>query len=221
MKKSSYSSLKLSVPVRRANIENRSFYILTLGCDKNTVDSEAMGQLLGAYGLRETMKPERAQVLIVNTCGFIDAATQQSLEALQELGAGKQPGQVLVAAGCLAARASDMIKAAVPAVDGVVGALRWDEFGPMLQNAGVDIDQGANTVSYGLLRRKKKQGPTAYLKISDGCDAGCAFCIIPADERQTSESPHRTFAGRIAPVDPIGGARNSAGGSGYHFLWTG
>jgi len=204
MKKSSYSNLKLSVPVRRANIENRSFYILTLGCDKNTVDSEAMGQLLGAYGLRETMKPERAQVLIVNTCGFIDAATQQSLGALQELGAGKQPGQVLVAAGCLAARASAMIKEAVPAVDGVVGALRWDEFGPMLQNAGVDIDQGANTVSYGLLRRKKKQGPTAYLKISDGCDAGCAFCIIPVMKGKHQSRPTEHLLAELRQLSQSG-----------------
>ena len=82
-----------------------------------------------------------------------------------------------------------MIKQAVPAVDGVVGALRWDEFGPMLQNAGVDIDQAANSISYGLLRRKKKQGPTAYLKISDGCDAGCAFCIIPTMKGKHQSRP--------------------------------
>jgi len=172
------SNLKLSVPNRRGNVEQKSFYILTLGCDKNTVDSEAMGQLLGSYGLRETMKPEKAQLLIVNTCGFIDAATKQSLDSLRELSAGKQPGQSLIAAGCLASRASDVIKAEVPGVDGVVGALKWDSFGPMLADLGVEIDQ-SNALTYGLLRRKKKQGISSYLKISDGCDAGCAFCIIP------------------------------------------
>ncbi len=176
----SRSNIKLDIPKRRANIENKSFYVLTLGCDKNTVDSEAIGQLLGSYGLRETMKPEKAQLLIVNTCGFIDAATKQSLGALQELADSKQPGQALVAAGCLASRAADMIKQEVPGVDGIVGALKWDGFAPLLQDLGVDIDQqAANSISYGLLRRKKKQGATAYLKISDGCDAGCAFCIIP------------------------------------------
>src|SRR6478672_13178953 len=108
------SNIKLNIPARRPHLDNKSFYLLTLGCDKNTVDSEAIGQLLGAYGLRETMKPERAQLLIVNTCGFIDAATQQSLGALRELADGKQPGQSLIAAGCLAARASDMIKQEVP-----------------------------------------------------------------------------------------------------------
>jgi ribosomal protein S12 methylthiotransferase len=204
MKKQHYGSLKLSIPLNRTNIENRSFYILTLGCDKNTVDSEAIGQLLGAYGMRETMKPERAQVLIVNTCGFIDSATKQSLGALEELGAGKQPGQVLVAAGCLASRAADMIKQEVPAVDGVVGALRWDEFGPMLQNAGVEIDPSTSAVTYGLLRRKKKQGPTAYLKISDGCDAGCAFCIIPVMKGKHQSRPTEHLLAEMRQLNQAG-----------------
>lgn len=190
--------------MRRSTVESRSFYILTLGCDKNTVDSEAIGQLLGSYGLRETMKPERAQVLIVNTCGFIDSATQQSLGALQELSEGKQPGQVLVAAGCLAARASDMIKEAVPGVDSVVGALRWDEFGPTLQNLGVDVDQSANSISYGLLRRKKKQSPTAYLKISDGCDAGCAFCIIPQMKGKHQSRPTEHLLAELRQLSTAG-----------------
>ncbi|HEX2915455.1 MAG TPA: 30S ribosomal protein S12 methylthiotransferase RimO [Chloroflexia bacterium] len=174
------SNIKLSIPARRPHLDNKSFYILTLGCDKNTVDSEAIGQLLSGYGLRETLKPERAQLLIVNTCGFIDAATRQSLDALQELADSKQDGQSLIAAGCLAGRAADMIKTEVPGVDAVVGALKWDEFAPTLSNLGVEIDsQAASSISYGLLRRKKKQGPFSYLKISDGCNAGCAFCIIP------------------------------------------
>lgn len=174
------SNIKLNIPARRPHLDNKSFYLLTLGCDKNTVDSEAIGQLLTGYGLRETLKPERAQLLIVNTCGFIDSATRQSLDALQDLAGSKQPGQALIAAGCLASRAAGMIQTEVPGVDGVVGALQWDSFGPMLTDLGVEIDNGAaNRVTYGLLRRKKKQGPTSYLKISDGCDAGCAFCIIP------------------------------------------
>ncbi len=188
------SAIKLDIPRRRLNLENRSFYLMTLGCDKNTVDSEAIEQLLGAYGLRETIKPERAQLLIVNTCGFIDAATKQSLEALQELADGKQPGQALIAAGCLASRAAGMIKEEVPGVDGVIGALKWDGFAPLLQELGIDIDQQAvNSMSYGLLRRKKKQSSTAYLKISDGCDAGCAFCIIPQMKGKHQSRPTETI----------------------------
>ncbi len=184
------SNIKLNIPARRPHLDNKSFYLLTLGCDKNTVDSEAIGQLLSGYGLRETLKPERAQLLIVNTCGFIDAATRQSLDSLQQLADGKQPGQSLIAAGCLASRAANLIKEEVPGVDGVVGALRWDSFGPLLTDLGIEIDaQAASSISYGLLRRKKKQGPSAYLKISDGCDAGCAFCIIPQMKGKHASRP--------------------------------
>jgi ribosomal protein S12 methylthiotransferase len=184
------SNLKLNVPNRRNNIESKSFYILTLGCDKNTVDSEAIGQLLGSYGLRETMKPEKAQLLIVNTCGFIDAATKQSLDALRELAAGKQSEQKLIAAGCLVSRATDLIKKEVPQVDGVVGALQWDNFAPLLNEFGIETSGGS---AYGLLRRKPKHGVSAYLKISDGCDAGCAFCIIPQMKGKHLSRPVETI----------------------------
>ncbi len=199
------SNIKLNIPARRPNLDNKSFYLLTLGCDKNTVDSEAIGQLLSSYGLRETMKPERAELLIVNTCGFIDAATRQSLDALQDLANSKQPGQNLIAAGCLASRAADMIQAEVPGVDGVVGALKWDSFGPLLTELGIEIDQqAASSISYGLLRRKKKQGPSAYLKISDGCDAGCAFCIIPQMKGKHASRPLESILREVRQLSESG-----------------
>ncbi|MEI6046298.1 MAG: 30S ribosomal protein S12 methylthiotransferase RimO [Chloroflexota bacterium] len=187
----SRNTIKLDRPKRRPNIEGSSFYLLTLGCDKNTVDSETIGQLLSSYGLRETLKPERAQLLIVNTCGFIDEATRQSLDALQELAQSKEPGQALIAFGCLASRASELIKQEVPGVDGVIAALNWDGFAPLLQELGIELD--ANSTSDGLLRRKKKYGPTAYLKISDGCDAKCAFCIIPQMKGKHQSRPTETL----------------------------
>ena len=151
------------------------------------------------------MKPERAQLLIVNTCGFIDSATRQSLDALQELADGKQEGQSLIAAGCLASRAADYIKGEVPGVDSVVGALKWDSFAPMLTDLGVEIDQGAaSTLSYGLLKRKKKQGPTSYLKISDGCDAGCAFCIIPQMKGKHQSRPTPTILREVRQLADSG-----------------
>ncbi|NWJ44864.1 MAG: 30S ribosomal protein S12 methylthiotransferase RimO [Chloroflexi bacterium] len=196
-------NLRLNVPIQRTNIESKSFYILTLGCDKNTVDSEAMGQLLNGYGMRETLKPEKAQLLIVNTCGFIDSATKQSLDSLRQLAAGKQAEQKLLAAGCLVNRAAELIKAEVPGVDGVVGALKWDEFAPMLSNLGIELDTG-NTLSYGLLRRKKKQGTSAYLKISDGCDAGCAFCIIPQMKGKHLSRPSDTLLREVRELATAG-----------------
>ncbi len=198
-------NIKLNIPARRPNLDNKSFYIMTLGCDKNTVDSEAIGQLLGGYGLRETLKPERAQLLIVNTCGFIDAATRQSLDSLQELADAKQPGQSLIAAGCLASRAGDFIRAEVPGVDGVIGALKWDNFAPLIADLGIEIDQqAASTLSYGLLKRKKKQGPTSYLKISDGCDAGCAFCIIPQMKGKHQSRPSEVILSEVSQLAASG-----------------
>lgn len=198
-------NLKLNIPARRPHLDDKSFYLLTLGCDKNTVDSEAIGQLLSGYGLRETIKPERAQLLIVNTCGFIDAATRQSLDALEDLAKSKQNGQKLIAAGCLASRAADMIQKEVPGVDGVVGALKWDNFAPLINDLGIEIDQqAANSLSYGLLRRKKKQGPSAYIKISDGCDAGCAFCIIPQMKGKHQSRPAEHILREVSQLNASG-----------------
>ena len=80
------------------------FYLLTLGCPKNEVDSEGMQQLLLQAGYQQTDDPRRADVLIVNTCGFIDVARQESLEALRALARRKRRGQALVAAGCMVQR---------------------------------------------------------------------------------------------------------------------
>jgi len=90
------------------------YYLLTLGCPKNTVDSEAMAMLLRRQGHEATADPQRADVLIVNTCGFLQASQDESLAILQELGQRKRRQQLLIAAGCLAQRAADTILTHVP-----------------------------------------------------------------------------------------------------------
>ena len=82
----------------------KSFHLVSLGCAKNTVDSESMAQLLLESGYRSTGQPEKASVLIVNTCGFIQPARKESLQVLNEFAVGKVEGQVLIAAGCLSER---------------------------------------------------------------------------------------------------------------------
>src|SRR5689334_25328340 len=101
------------------------YYLLSLGCSKNTVDSESMGQLLTRGGYQGAASPDKASVLIVNTCGFIDAAKQQSIEALRDLAEGKRPDQLLSAAGCLAQRYGPALSQEVPSLDGVIGPQRW------------------------------------------------------------------------------------------------
>lgn len=166
------------------------FYLLTLGCPKNIVDSEGMSELLAGSGYAATDDPARADVLIVNTCGFLEAAKAESIGALQELAAAKRPGQALVAAGCMAQRFGPDLIREVPGLDGLIGTRSWPDIVPFLQRLRAGRrqepvfhlpetgDVPVETVALG----RTGQGPraSAYLKISDGCSAPCAFCTIPS-----------------------------------------
>jgi hypothetical protein len=99
-----------------------SFHIVSLGCAKNTVDSEAMAQLLLAAGHRRAADPGSADLLIVNTCGFIESAKQESIDTLLELGEAKRSDQRLIATGCLVERYPGELAAELPVIDAFVGA---------------------------------------------------------------------------------------------------
>lgn len=171
---------------RRRN--HRRYYLLSLGCPKNTVDSEGMAALLQGQGYQATAIPEQAQVLIVNTCGFLEAAKEESIAHLQALAERKRPGQLLIAAGCLAQRNPEEIKARVPGVDGLLGTRRWMEILRLVELLRHDRRGGRHLAVRELLgdpdtpqpiARPTHVGPSAYLKIADGCNAPCAFCSIP------------------------------------------
>ena len=159
------------------------YYLLTLGCPKNAVDSEGMGRLLRQAGHAPVDDPAAAQVLIVNTCGFIDIAKRESLEALRELAEAKRPGQFLVAAGCLSQRYGWKLTRQIPQLDGIIGTRRWTEIVELVER----LARGERAVMVGdppvrpldSLPRFAAQGASAYLKIADGCSAPCAFCAIP------------------------------------------
>lgn len=166
-----------------------SYYLLSLGCSKNTVDSESMAQLLEGEGLRGTDDPARAEVLIVNTCGFIGPAREESINALRELAALKAPGQYLIAAGCLSQRYGADLPAQVPQLDGVIGTRRWMDIVDLVRRLRADkhpaplyhLPDEALTVGTDErgVSRTAIQGASAYLKIADGCRRPCAFCAIP------------------------------------------
>ena len=107
------------------SLRKNNYYLLSLGCSKNTVDSESIGQVLAQNGMRGVENPNRAEVLIVNTCGFIDTAKQESINALRELVEGKRDGQMVIAAGCLSQRYGSNLVQEVPGLDGVIGTRRW------------------------------------------------------------------------------------------------
>jgi ribosomal protein S12 methylthiotransferase len=161
------------------------FHIITLGCPKNTVDSEMMAELLRRAGHVQVDQPRRADVLIVNTCGFIAPAREESYAALRKLAVGKRRGQRLVAAGCLAQRYGEAIRQKVPEVDALIGTQSWPEIVTLFERleaqepaqAPCILSPGGNLVAS--VPRRAILGATAYLKIADGCDAACAFCAIP------------------------------------------
>lgn len=163
--------------------------MLSLGCSKNSVDSESMSALLGRSGFAGASAPEEAGVLIVNTCGFIQSAKEESIRALRELAAGKSPDQLLIAAGCLSQRYGPMLIEEVPGIDGVIGTRRWMDIVPFVHQLrrrkhpeplyhlpGEALTVGRDERN---VLRAAPQGASAYLKIADGCRRPCAFCAIP------------------------------------------
>jgi ribosomal protein S12 methylthiotransferase len=166
----------------------KSFHLISLGCAKNTVDSQSMAQLLTQSGYRLTERPERAGVLIVNTCGFIGPARQESLDVLNELAAAKRRGQLLIAAGCLTQRYGVEVAQQVPGLDGILGTRRWMDIVDVVQRLRAEkhpkpIYHLPDSPTVGIDERGADRaallGASAYLKIADGCRRPCAFCAIP------------------------------------------
>lgn len=164
------------------------FHVVSLGCAKNTVDSESMAALLQSSGYGATDDPQHADVVIVNTCGFIGPAKEESLRVLRELAEVKRPGQLLLAAGCLTQRYGAEVVAQAPGVDGVLGTRRWADVVEVVRElrregrtAPVYHLPEAGPVMMDLpgIPRRAVQGASAYLKIADGCRRPCAFCAIP------------------------------------------
>jgi ribosomal protein S12 methylthiotransferase len=162
---------------------------VTLGCDKNTVDSERYLAQLASYGAEPASDLEEAEVIIVNTCGFIDAAKKESIDALVEAGRYKVDGvcQAVVAVGCMVQRHKGELADALPEVDLFLGASEMDQLVPRLSERGL-LDESP-TLHPGERLYAGDLPHVRYLKISEGCDHGCAFCAIPL-----MRGRHRSFA---------------------------
>lgn len=148
------------------------YHIVTLGCPKNTTDSERIGRRLAASGHQEAARAE-AELLILNTCGFIDDARAESRRAAEVLAAEKTAGQELVVTGCWPQIAGEQ----VISLDGIgttFGIEAWDAIGQYADAAEVVGDIPDSSAALPQI------GPSAYLKISDGCARPCTFCNIPA-----------------------------------------
>jgi ribosomal protein S12 methylthiotransferase len=180
----------------------KTFHLVSLGCAKNTVDSDSMAQLLERDGYQQVSTPGKAAVLIVNTCGFIAAARQESYTTLRQRAEKKRPGQVLVAAGCLTQRYGEEVARQVPGVDGILGTRRWMDILTVIhalrngltpapvyhlpETAAIGRDE------LGILRASV-HGASAFLKIADGCRRPCAFCAIPLIKGTLVSRPPETL----------------------------
>jgi len=164
-----------------------SFYIESLGCAKNSVDSRSMAELLTRAGYKESESPEYAGIVIVNTCGFILPAREESMRTLRGFAAVKPAGQILIAAGCLSEKEKHRLVDEIEGLDAAFGTRRWADIlrvvektrqqpaSPYLHFPDTAVIQESDQK----VARVAVQGGSAYLKIADGCDRGCAFCAIP------------------------------------------
>lgn len=170
--------------------KGRKIGFVSLGCPKNLVDSEVMLGTLSGHGYEITAQKEDAEVLVVNTCGFIDTAKQESIDTILEMAQLKTTGSCkkLVVAGCLAERYRTQIRKEIPEIDFVFGP---DELGRILEAVRLDSDEEDLTAPVSIdALYTSREVPTiprtlttppymAYLKISEGCDHVCTFCAIP------------------------------------------
>jgi len=150
----------------------RTYHLVTLGCPKNDVDSEHLERLLTGGELLPVLRADEADAIIVNTCGFIEQSQAQSMDAVRELTSTKRDGQTLIVAGCMTQLYGRQVKEENPGIDHVFGVGQWQDVARLLS---VDVDAIHDIPESNV----KVAGPSAYLKISDGCDAPCTFCVIP------------------------------------------
>ena len=165
------------------------FGLVTLGCDKNTVDSERYLADLVAHGAEPVQDLQDADVVVVNTCGFIDAAKAESIEAIVDAARLKDQGQckAVFAIGCMVERHKAELEEALPEVDVFLGTSETDRLVPELVERGL---LGGSLVEHpGVRLFSGDHAAVRYLKISEGCDHGCAFCAIPL-----MRGKHRSFA---------------------------
>lgn len=166
---------------------NQKLAVVTLGCEKNLVDSEVMMGLMSKKGYQVVDNPADADVIVVNTCGFIDAAKTESVETILSMVQFKDEGSCksLLVTGCMVQRYHDELIMEIPEIDGLVGTgefYRIDEIIDLSRQGGEKPKFVGNPVYLydDLTPRLVTGGPSAYIKIAEGCDHSCTFCAIPA-----------------------------------------
>ena len=167
-------------------MENKNIGFISLGCAKNLTDTETMMGLVCEDGFSITANPSDADVLVVNTCAFTDSAKEESINTILEMAEYKKDKcRMLIVTGCLAQRYKEDIESQLPEVDAILGTTDYDKITDAIKlyfekgkKTSVTSDENS-PVSYDLPRIQSTPSYFAYLKIADGCDNFCTYCIIP------------------------------------------
>ena len=167
-------------------MKNKKILFISLGCDKNLVDSEVMLGILADRGFEMTDTEDDADIIIINTCCFINDAKEESINTILEIAEYKKTGpcKALIVTGCLAQRYKQEIVDEIPEVDAVIGTSKYDEIFDAVDQAlkgshFLDVDDLDRLPSVPGKRILTTGGHYAHLKIAEGCDKHCTYCIIP------------------------------------------
>lgn len=187
--------------------------MISLGCAKNLVDAEIMLGSVRQRGMEITANAADADVLVVNTCAFIDSAKEESIEAIldahQQRGFAKRPGQKLIVSGCMSQRFASELRDEMPEVDAFIGLDQVRELGRIVERviAGMD-DPGHSFVTsrptyipdYDTPRFRLTPSHSAYVKIAEGCNHPCSFCVIPQMRGRHRSRPMESVSAEIRGV---------------------
>ena len=186
--------------------DERRYWVQTLGCPKNQVDSDKLVGMLRADGLVEASGPEDADLVVVNTCAFIGDARQESIDTILALDGARKDGAELVVTGCMAERYGDELAEALPEVDAVAG------FGVPVTLGRRPAGAAAPVPSFDLLNlpRPASAVPWAYVKVAEGCDRACGFCAIPSFRGPQRSRTHESI---LAEVDGLAAGGSLAAGT--------
>ncbi len=199
--------LKLQTDEEENEMTDKKVHMVSLGCPKNRVDSEVMVGMIQEDGAFEMVdSSEEADIVVVNTCGFIDDAKEESVDTIMEMVHRKQAGDLskVVVTGCLSQRYSGDLEKEIPEVDAILGTKTFTAINDALHGNLEQksyIQPGSFIMDHEVARTNTVRGGTAYLKIAEGCSRSCSFCIIPSIRGKQSS---RTIEDVVAEARRLG-----------------
>ncbi|MCL2281551.1 MAG: 30S ribosomal protein S12 methylthiotransferase RimO [Dehalococcoidia bacterium] len=192
-------------------MKNKTFHIISLGCAKNTVDADSMATLLSRARYQLVPNPKQAHLIIINTCGFINIAKDESYSTLEKFASRKKSGQVLIATGCLTQRYGGEVQQKIRGVDAILGTRNWMDIVELADSLCEDKTHTCATKinitdAFGEcgIPRFSIQGASAYLKIADGCSRACAFCAIPSIKGPAVSHPMESILAEAKQLQECG-----------------